>query len=277
MSRSTAALPALLAVVSSLVLGAGGLFLGFLLLNVAALALVIAGVDISPTLNIVLSLAFVQGVGCVLVALAYVRNRKRVSAVVNDLLGDGGPGIPFSVGFARPDLRDGAAAVGAYLAAFVGGPIIAGTIAGLLAQSIGAETGQNSAVEIALESPELLLLMIPASILLVGPGEELLFRGVVQGRLREVFGPVASVVLAGTVFAGLHWFALSGGDPAGNLLALGVLLVPSYVFGASYELTGNILVPSLAHGLYNATLFTLLYVLIVYGGMMEGASAVLGL
>ncbi|GAB3413324.1 CPBP family intramembrane metalloprotease [Haloparvum alkalitolerans] len=270
MSRATAAtgpLPALLAVVSSLVLGAGGLFFGFLLLNVAALALVIAGVDISPTLNIVLSLAFVQGVGCVLVALAYVRNRERVSAAVNDLLGDGGPGVPFSVGFAWPNLRDGAAAVGAYLAAFVGGPMIAGTIAGLLAQSIGAETGQNNAVEIALESPELLLLMIPASILLVGPGEELLFRGVVQGRLREVFGPVASVVLAGTVFAGLHWFALSGGDPAGNLLSLGVLLVPSYVFGASYEYTGNILVPSLAHGLYNATLFTLLYVLIASGVM----------
>ncbi|WP_058366272.1 CPBP family intramembrane glutamic endopeptidase [Haloparvum sedimenti] len=270
MSRSTAAtgpLPALLAVVSSLVLGAGGLFFGFLLLNVAALALILAGVDISPTLNIVLSLAFVQGVGCVLVALAYVRNRERVSALVNDLLGDGGPGIPFSVGFAWPNLRDGAAAVGAYLAAFVGGPMIAGTIAGLLAQSIDAETGQNSAVEIGLENPELLLLMIPASILLVGPGEELLFRGVVQGRLREVFGPVASVVLAGTVFAGLHWFALSGGDPAGNLLSLGVLLVPSYVFGASYEYTGNILVPSLAHGLYNATLFTLLYVLIVSGVM----------
>lgn len=279
MSRTTAAtgpLPALLAVVSSLVLGVGGLFLGFVLLSITAIALLSFGVGISPALELVLSLVFVQGVGCALVATAYVRNRERVSGAVNRLLGDGGPGRPFSVGVAWPGLRDGAAAVGAYVAAFVGGPIVAGTLASIAVQLLNEETGQNAAVERALENPELLLLMIPASILIVGPGEELLFRGVVQGRLREVFGPVASVGIAGTVFAGIHWFALSGGTPTGNLLSLAVLLVPSYVFGASYEYTNNIVVPSLAHGLYNATLFTLIYVFLAYGDMLGGTTTLIG-
>ncbi len=44
-----------------------------------------------------------------------------------------------------------------------------------------------------MENPDVLLLLIPASFLLIGPGEELLFRGVVQGRLRDYFGLMSGV------------------------------------------------------------------------------------
>jgi len=44
-----------------------------------------------------------------------------------------------------------------------------------------------------------------------------------------------------------------------------LLFFPALVFGISYEYTDNIVVPSLIHGLYNATLFTGLYVVIRFG------------
>lgn len=268
-ASSASLMQRLLAIVSSFLLGVGGLFLGFVLLLITAVTLITLGVEISPGMQLVMSLVFVQGIGCVLVALTYVRNRERISAFVHDRLGFEGEARPFSVGFDGPNLTDGAVAIGAFVAAFVGGPLIGGTIAGVVVQYLGEETGQNAAVESGLQNPELLLLMIPASILIVGPGEELLFRGVVQGRLREVFGPALAIGLAGTVFAAIHWFALSGGTPTGNLVALSVLLVPSFVFGISYEYTNNILVPSLAHGLYNATLFSLVYLFAVYGDALD--------
>lgn len=262
-----------LALTASLALGVGGLFFGFVLLMVTAVLLITAGVELSGGLQLVLSLVFVQGVGCILVALGYVRYREQFSSFVHDVLGIDGEPRGFGVGFSWPDITDSAVAVGSFLVAFVGGPLVGGTIAGIVVQRLGEETGTNAAVETGMQNPELLLLMIPASILIVGPGEELLFRGVVQGRLREVMGPVGAITIAGTVFVAIHWFALSGGSPMGNLVALGVLLVPSFVFGFSYEYTNNILVPSLAHGLYNATLFAILYLLLTYGDELEEAAA----
>ena len=38
-----------------------------------------------------------------------------------------------------------------------------------------------------------------------------------------------------------------------------MLVLPTLVFGVVYELTENLVVPALTHGLYNATLFGLLY------------------
>jgi hypothetical protein len=112
--------------------------------------------------------------------------------------------------------------------------------------------------EIGFQNPEVLLLLVPASFLLIGPGEELLFRGVVQGRIREAFGPVPGIALASAIFAAIHYFALTGGA-GGRLVTIGILFLPSVVFGAAYELTDNLVVPSLIHGAYNATLFTVLY------------------
>jgi len=43
------------------------------------------------------------------------------------------------------------------------------------------------------------------------------------------------------------------------------LTIPALVFGISYEYTNNIVVPALIHGLYNATLFTGLYLAIRFG------------
>jgi membrane protease YdiL (CAAX protease family) len=252
------------ALVSAVGLGGGGLLLGFLLVSVALAVLTYGlGVELSASALIVMSLVFVQGVGCAGVALAYLRLRPVVGPEVRSILGVDGIPRPFDIDADLPDLRGVAIVVGGYvvaLAAAFGGSI--------LVSILSVDTGTNQAAEIGMENPEVLLILIPASILVIGPGEELLFRGVVQGRLREVLGPVAGILLASSVFAALHWFALTGGSAAGNLVALGILVGPSLVFGAAYELTDNIVVPSLIHGVYNATLFTLLYVVIVFSDQL---------
>lgn len=43
-----------------------------------------------------------------------------------------------------------------------------------------------------------------ASFLLIGPIEELLFRGVIQGRVHEAFGPVVTIVVSGLLFGLAH-------------------------------------------------------------------------
>lgn len=261
----------LFALISGLVLGAGGLAFGFALTFLAAGVLIAGlGVELSPAAFIVLGLVFTQGVGCAGIALAYSRYRPAISRFFRDRFGRVDAPERFDFGFGLPSLRDLGIVIVGYFLAF-GGAIVGA----IVVSQLQVDTGANQAAEVGMENPEVLLLLIPASILIIGPGEELLFRGVVQGRLREVMGPVSAIAIASVIFAGLHWFAISGGSPTGNLVALGILVVPSIVFGAAYEYTGNILVPSLIHGIYNATLFSLLYVSVTYGGELGGEAAVL--
>ncbi|WP_436924667.1 CPBP family intramembrane glutamic endopeptidase [Halosimplex amylolyticum] len=252
------------AVVSAIGLGAGGLLFGFVLTAVAFGVLVVGlSIDLPDTAQIVLSLIFVQGVGCAGVAYAYLKLRPVVGPKIRAVLGfEEVPG-PFDIDVDVPDLRQVAIVVGGYvlalLAAFAGSFVL--TV-------LQVDTGTNQAAQMGMENPSILLILIPASILIIGPGEELLFRGVVQGRIREVFGPVIGVLIPSAVFAGLHWFALTGGSATGNIVALGVLVGPALVFGAAYELTDNIVVPALIHGIYNATLFSLLYVVIAFSDQL---------
>ena len=252
-----------MALVAAVGLGAGGLLFGFLLTIAGAITLLGFGLELTPTMRLVLGLVFVQGIGCAGVTFAYLRARPRVGAWLRERLGRDGAPSGFRVGASVPGVRELAVVGGGYVLALAGAGIGA-----VLVSRTGAETGTNQAAQMGMENPETLLLLIPASFLIIGPGEELLFRGVVQGRLREVFRPGVAIVLASVVFAGLHWFAISGGTLTGNLLGLAVLVVPALILGTSYEYTDNVVVPSLIHGAYNATLFAGLYVSVVYGGQV---------
>ncbi len=250
------------ALVSALVLGAGGLLLGGILLIIVVSVLRGGfGWEPSDASVLVLSLVFVQGVGCAGVALSYVRLRSRISGFVSNLLGTVSRS-GFGIGARIPSLTELGIALGGYVLAIVGA--IVGNF--IVSAFVDAETGTNQAAEVGMQNPEVLLLLIPASFLLIGPGEEMLFRGIVQGRLREVLSAVPAILITAAFFAAIHFFALTGGSVTGNLAALGVLTLPSLVFGAAYEYTDNIAVPSLIHGAYNATLFSLLYVAVQFGG-----------
>ncbi len=123
---------------------------------------------------------------------------------------------------------------------------------------LGFETAENVTVERGQANPELFLLLIPMQFLFTGPAEELLFRGVIQGLFRRAYGIVPAILLAGTVFSLFHIPALGGGD--GVVSVLVILFISGSLLGVLYEYSGNILVPIIAHAVWNALVFGNQYV-----------------
>ena len=274
-SRERPALQTAIALLSALSLGAGGLALGFALLMLSILGIAVATGIWLPDRSfafLVSSLVFVQGIGCGGVALSYYKLRPVIAPRVRSALDIAGDGEPFGIPVSVPSLRQVGMVLGGYAAAIVW-VMLSGIIMTVIQNVRGQEiqTGNNAAAELGRSNPELLLLLIPASILLIGPGEELLFRGVVQARIRERFSRVPGIAIASLFFAALHILALVGGSLVGNLVVVSILFVTATVFGVAYEYAENIVVPSLIHGLYNATLFTLLYISLTLDNVSQAA------
>lgn len=158
-----------------------------------------------------------------------------------------------------PDLRE----IGWVLGGAVAALLLVSALAGLVS-ALGLDAAENAVGEVGADAPVFFLVAAALSVLLVGPAEEILFRGAVQGRLRRSFGPVAAIGGASLLFAGVHVVAVVGTLGA-TLVTVSILFVPSLVLGAAYERTRNVAVPALIHGLYNATLLTGAYVVAVGG------------
>ena len=123
----------------------------------------------------------------------------------------------------------------------------------------GLSVGEHSILEQAKDNPAILLPLVPLSILVTGPVEELLYRGVVHTRLAAAFDTAPTVLVASVVFAAVHlpaYYLGTGGSVAASLVVVFVLGV---VLGALYEYSGNLVVPAVAHGVYNAVTFANAY------------------
>lgn len=198
------------------------------------------GGDLTPSLGTVLS-AVALGLGTTTVGGLYLMIGNR--------------GVEF-IDLQRPTRRD---------AAYVTGGII--TIVslnigiGLAFQHIGLESARHSVIRTAESNPEILLVLIPLSLLIIGPGEELLYRNVVQKSLYSDFSRPAAIVIASAIFAGVHLFAFSpaNGTPLGTLNTLVVVFILALVLGTVYERTENIIVPAIIHGTFNAIAFAVTY------------------
>jgi membrane protease YdiL (CAAX protease family) len=172
----------------------------------------------------------------------------------------------------RPTLVDAGVVIAGFVAlgvASVGLSVIVEVVMSALESLFGvsSEFGQNAVIDVGRQSPTAFLYMIPVAVLIVGPGEELLFRGVVQGQLRESFGVVPGIATASLLFGLGHYFAISSGDAWTYLLIAAVMGV---VLGGIYEYTENIWVPMAIHGLWNAFLFGMNYLLLVSDIPMPG-------
>jgi hypothetical protein len=145
---------------------------------------------------------------------------------------------------------------------FTGGAVVALLVAqfgaGFLLQALGVSFGENQVITQGREAPVYFLYMIPVSLLLVGPIEELLFRGVVQGVLRRSFGVGTGIVVASALFGLVHWVAVSGG-PAEKFAYVAIAATLGIILGVLYERTETIVAPALAHGVYNSVLFAIQY------------------
>ncbi len=154
------------------------------------------------------------------------------------------------LGVRVPSLRDLAVVAGGLLTVFV---LV--LVSGTVISALDATTAENNASQAAQQSQALAALFVAASLLVIGPCEEMLFRGTVQNRLREAFSAPTAITLTAVLFAAIHYGALSGAAGA-RVVTIAVLLPPSFAFGIAYEYTENLVVPTLIHGLWNAFLFS---------------------
>lgn len=91
------------------------------------------------------------------------------------------------------------------------------------------------------DSPLLLLALTFMGVVVAPLGEEILFRAGLFRLCRRVLPRWAALLLSALAFATLHWNAV-------HFLPLAVLGI---VFALAYEKTGSLLVPVVAHGLFN--------------------------
>ena len=224
------------AVLSVVLLAALGLGGGSLLIK----TLFAAGLELAVLPETVLRVLLLQGLTFGGVAAVYLRFR--------------GLSLEY-VGVRRPDLEGWIYAGAGYVLALVGAVSVLFVVVFLL----GLNPAQNQAAELGREDPRVFLALFVLAVTVIGPGEELLFRGVIQSRLRETFSAPVGIGLATAVFAVAHVPSLAG-PTSGVALTVTLLFFPALVFAVVYERTGNVVVPAAAHGLYNATLFGLAYV-----------------
>lgn len=176
------------------------------------------------------------GAGALMVTAGYVAWSDRTWAVVD---------------LERPTLRDAAWTV-------LGVVVLVGIVYAIstLAASLGIEFADHAVVEAAADDPSILLPLIPISILVVGPGEELLYRNVVQKHLYDYAPRWGAIVATSCIFAAVHFPAYIDKDSTGAVaITLASIFLLSLVLGVVYARTDNVLVPALVHGIYNAISF----------------------
>lgn len=135
------------------------------------------------------------------------------------------------------------------------------SIVGFIVQTFLPEPAQNEGTSMLADYAGNVGIYLGAVLfmfLVVGPSEEILYRGVVQNRLRERLPAFPAILMASLVFAAVHVVALAG-NPVAMATTVGILFVPAIVLGLVYEYTGNIVVPALLHGLHNSVIITVLF------------------
>ncbi|WP_049889149.1 CPBP family intramembrane glutamic endopeptidase [Natronolimnohabitans innermongolicus] len=233
------------AVAVCLALAFGGWFTGFAATLGVELHTLALGYDAAAILQIGSSVAF-NVVGAAGLALTYLIVRRN------------GFDLEFALSFLRirkPTVWDLAWIVFGLVGAFVVLTSYHAFIELVDPFGTGGEGETHSSIEENREYPVLFLVAIPIAIFLTGPGEELLYRGVIQSRLGESFPTAVAVVVASFVFAIVHLPVYMGDDFGAVLVSLGTVGMLGLYFGVLYELSNSLFVPALIHGLYNATVY----------------------
>lgn len=156
----------------------------------------------------------------------------------------------------RPDLRDSGYALAGVL-------VLVGLNLGIgaLFERLGVEAAQHSIIQTAETSPEILLVLVPLAYLLIGPGEELLYRNIIQKSLYDTFSRPTAILIASGIFAGVHVFAFSGNSESilATLNTLTVVFFLSIILGVVYERTENIIAAAFVHATFDAIAFLVTY------------------
>lgn len=88
-------------------------------------------------------------------------------------------------------------------------------------------------------------------LLVTGPGEEIFWRGFVQGRLQEKWGSFCGYGVATLIYGGVHVFSR-------NPMLIFAALVAGAFWGAQYSLRRDLLALIISHSLWSAFIFAVL-------------------
>lgn len=238
-----------------LIVGVAGLVGGFVAVYAIYIPILLTYGRVGSTASTALSTVG-GGLGMLAVAVLYLRQSERDFGFID---------------LRRPSLRDLGYAVGGVLAIFVAAILVT-----VIKNLIGAESSAHSVVQQASEgNPEILLVLVPLSLLVIGPGEELLYRNVIQKGLYDHFSRLGALLIASVIFAAAHFTAYWSTDPIAFLSSLATIFALSLVLGGIYIKTKNILVPAFVHGSFNAIQFAALYVSLTTDGEAAMAAAAL--
>ncbi|MFB6110560.1 MAG: lysostaphin resistance A-like protein [Halodesulfurarchaeum sp.] len=136
-------------------------------------------------------------------------------------------------------------------------------VSGWITRTLGIPSAEQGMVKAAKDTPIVLLAFVPLSWLVIGPGEELLSRNVIQKHLYDSFSRPAAVIVATAVFTAMHLPAYATGPLPAIFATLLRLFATSLVLGVVYERTETLVVPVLVHGTYNAAQFAVIYLIAV--------------
>jgi membrane protease YdiL (CAAX protease family) len=128
-------------------------------------------------------------------------------------------------------------------------------------------------------SPQLAWIMIVVSILVIGPAEEYLFRGFMFGALLEIFNNnhwLALAFASSVLFSAVHlYYATTYG--LASLIQFTELITFGMAMSSTYFLSrGNLLIPSLIHGAFDATAFIGVAVSAEVGTSLRGCMILIG-
>lgn len=160
--------------------------------------------------------------------------------------------LPLGVGV--PDVRGVAWSVGAFV-------LVTGLSVGT--SVLFSEAGVTGVTGGATGSPGLTVAVGLVVAFVVGAVvEELLFRGTIQGLLRDQFSATAAIVGANVLFVPIHFLNNLGQPPVVMAVNLTVILILGLVVGSIYERYHNIVLPAAVHAAYNAVVIAAAFLLL---------------
>lgn len=122
----------------------------------------------------------------------------------------------------------------------------------------GMREHNSPLADAVVQSPVSLLIGIIFMFVFVGVSEELLFRAGVYEILKKDYSVKSSAIISSLMFGVLHITALQlDATSVFTVLATGSA---GFVFALIYERTDNIVVPIIAHGVFNSLLLILIYI-----------------
>lgn len=153
------------------------------------------------------------------------------------------------VGIRWPTLEDVGWALAAPVAITLTAPVVL-AVQSALGVETGSHAGSKGILDVGVvlaEQPIAWVLVLGWLFLVAAPMEELLYRGVVQGRVRPHLGTTGTVLVAAAAFGLMHALPVVFDDVGEASLAFLTTAIGGVVWGYAYERTRNLAVTAVAH------------------------------